>query len=205
MKSQTPERYQVTERTTLRRLPDRGSYDRELVHAILDEALVAHLAVTTDAGPRIIPTTFARLGEVVYVHASVANRTFRAASGAPVCLAVTLLDGLVLARSAFHHSMNYRAVVLYGVATVARDEAEKRAALDAIVDRVAPGRAAQARPPTDAELRSTLVLAIPLVEVSAKVRTGGPIDDEADLTWPVWAGVIPLEVVSGEPIPAVAL
>jgi hypothetical protein len=203
MSSPTPERYEPTERTTLRRLPDRGSYDRDVVHAILDEALVAHLAVTTDAGPRIIPTTFARLGEVVYVHGSVANRTFRTASGAPVCLAVTLLDGLVLARSAFHHSMNYRTVVVYGVAAVVRGEAEKRAALDAIVDRVAPGRAAQARPATDAELRSTVVLAIPLVEVSAKVRTGGPIDDEADLTWPVWAGVIPVHQAQGEPLPAV--
>jgi nitroimidazol reductase NimA-like FMN-containing flavoprotein (pyridoxamine 5'-phosphate oxidase superfamily) len=200
--TEAAERYQATARTTLRRLPDRGSYDPEIVHTILDEALVAHLAVTTDAGPRVIPTTFARVDEVVYIHSSVANRTFRAASGSPVCLAVTLLDGLVLARSAFHHSMNYRAVVLYGVAAVVTDPVEKRAALDAVVERVAPGRAAGARPPTEAELRATLVLAVPLVEVSAKVRTGGPVDDEADLDWPVWAGVIPLRMVPGEPLPA---
>ena len=193
--------YDPTQRTTLRRLPARGSYDREVVHAILDEALVAHLAVTTDAGPRIIPTTFARVDEVVYVHGSVANRTFRTASGTAVCLAVTVLDGLVLARSAFHHSMNYRSVVLYGMAEVVTVGAEKRLALDAIVERVAPGRAAAARPPTDAELRATVVLALPLVEVSAKVRTGGPIDDEADLDWPVWAGVIPLRLVAGDAVP----
>lgn len=182
-------------------MPARGSYDRALVHAIFDEALVAHLGVSVDSGPRVLPTTFARAGEVVYVHGSVANRTFRAASGAPVCLTVTLLDGLVLARSAFHHSMNYRAVVVYGVASVVTGAEEKRAALDAIVERVGAGRSSVARPPTEAELRSTLVLAIPLVEVSAKVRTGGPLDDEADVDWPVWAGVIPLRLVAGEGVP----
>jgi len=136
----------------------------------------------------------------VYVHGSVANRTFREASGAAVCLEVTILDGLVLARSAFHHSMNFRSVVVYGTATAVTDPTERRLALDAIVERAAPGRAAAARPPTESELRSTLVLSIPLIEVSAKVRTGGPIDDEEDLSWPIWAGVIPLHLESGEPL-----
>ncbi|HEX3541086.1 MAG TPA: pyridoxamine 5'-phosphate oxidase family protein [Acidimicrobiales bacterium] len=191
-----------TGRTQVRRLPERGHYDRATVHAILDEGLVAHLGLSTPEGPRVLPTTYARVGETVYVHASVANRFFRAASGEAICFAVTLLDGLVLARSAFHHSMNYRSVVVYGTATAVTDDGEKRAALDAIVDRVAPGRAAAARPPTDTELRSTLVLSLPLVEVSAKVRTGGPSDDEADLSWPVWAGVIPLHLSSGDGVPA---
>jgi len=194
--------YQPTHRTTLRRLPGRAAYDRETVHAILDEALVAHLAVMTDLGPRIVPTTYARVDEVVYVHGSAANHLLRsAASEVETCMAVTLLDGLVLARSAFHHSMNYRSAVVYGWARRVTDEGEKRAALDAIVDHVVPGRTLEARPPTDAELRATLVLALPLVEVSAKVRTGGPIDDEADLGWPAWAGVIPVSLVPGAPVP----
>jgi nitroimidazol reductase NimA-like FMN-containing flavoprotein (pyridoxamine 5'-phosphate oxidase superfamily) len=171
-----------------------------VVHAILDEALVAHVAVSTLEGPRVMPTTFARVGEFVYIHGSVANRTFRAASGAAVCVAVTLLDGLVLARSAFHHSMNYRSVVVYGVADVVADPGEKRLAFDALVARAAPGREKVARRATEAELRSTLVLAVPLVEVSAKVRTGGPVDDDADLSWPVWAGVIPLHLAADEPV-----
>jgi nitroimidazol reductase NimA-like FMN-containing flavoprotein (pyridoxamine 5'-phosphate oxidase superfamily) len=195
--------YQPTGRTTLRRLPARGAHDQETVHAILDEGLVAHVAVMTDIGPRVIPTTYARLDETVYVHGSAANHLLRtAASDVEVCLAVTLLDGLVLARSAFHHSMNYRSVVVYGRATKVTDPAEKRRALDAIVDHVRSGRSREARPPTDDELRSTLVLALPLREVSAKVRSGGPLDDEADLAWPVWAGVIPLSLVAGDPVPA---
>ncbi|MGH9126940.1 MAG: pyridoxamine 5'-phosphate oxidase family protein [Acidimicrobiales bacterium] len=190
--------YNPTERATTRRQGSRGSFDRELVQSILDEALVAHVAVSLPDGPRVVPTTFARVGEAVYVHGSVANRTFRAASGAPVCVGVTLLDGLVLARSAFHHSMNYRSVMIYGVASAVTDLGEKLAALDAIVERALPGRAAAVRPPTEAELRTTLVLSVPLVEVSAKMRSGGPIDDEADLDWPVWAGVIPLRLGAGE-------
>jgi len=173
-----------------------------VVHGILDEALVAHVAVATEHGPLIIPTTFARVDDVVYLHGSTANRVFRAAAaGGDVCLAVTLLGGLVLARSAFHLSMNYRAVVVYGRAVKVRSAAEKRRAVDAIVERVRPGRAAEARPPTDAELRKTIVLRLRLQEVSAKVRTGGPLDDEADLDWPVWAGVVPLSLVAGKPVP----
>lgn len=193
--------YLPTERTRVRRQPSRAAYDRAVVHAVLDEALVAHVAVTTPAGPRAIPTTFARIEEVVYFHGSTANHLLRHASGQEVCLVATILDGLVLARSAFHHSMNYRSVVAYGTATKVVDDNEKRRALDAIVERVAPGRAAEARPPNDAELRSTLVLALPLREVSAKMRTGGPLDDEADLEWPAWAGVIPLALVRSDPVP----
>ena len=195
--------YAPTDRTTLRRQPGRGSYDRATVHGILDEALVAHLGTMTGAGPRIIPITFARLDETVYVHGSLANPVLRsAADGQEVCLAATLLDGLVLARSAFHHSMNYRAVIAYGTARRVIEASEKRSALDAIVERAGPERAREARPPSESELRSTLVLAIPLDEVSAKVRRGGPIDDDADLTWPVWAGVIPLRLVADPPVPA---
>lgn len=193
--------YPLTPRTSLRRLPARASYDRDVVHAILDEGLVAHLGMSTEIGPRVIPTTYGRIEDTVYVHGSVANHAFRtAATGIEVCLVVTLLDGLVMARSAFHHSMNYRSVVVYGTATTVTDPSEKRAALDVIVNKSVPGRADEARPPTELELRSTLVLALPLVEVSAKIRTGGPIDDEADLDWPVWAGVIPLHLQAGEPI-----
>ena len=190
--------YPPTARSQVKRLAERGSYDREVVHAILDEALIAHVGVSTAEGPRVIPMMFARVGETLYLHGSVANRTLRAAAGVPVCVTVTLLDGLVLARSAFHHSMNYRSVVVYGTASAVTDGDEKRAALDAMVERVAVGRSQVARPPTEAELRSTSVLSIPLLEVSAKVRTGGPKDDEADMTWPVWAGVIPLSLVAAE-------
>jgi uncharacterized protein len=192
-----------TERTTLRRQASRGAYDRATVHAILDEALVAHLGTITPAGPRIIPMTFARVDDTVYVHGSLANPVLRsAADGQEICLAATLLDGLVLARSAFHHSMNYRSVVAYGTARRVTEVSEKRCALEAIVERAGAGRPREARPPNDVELRSTHVLAIPLVEVSAKVRRGGPLDDEADRTWPAWAGVIPLRLVADPPVPA---
>ena len=193
--------YEQTTRTTGRRQAARVAYDRDTVHAILDEGLVGHLGVATDDGPRVIPTTYARLDEAVFVHGSASNHVLRHAAAGPVCFTVTLLDGLVLARSAFHHSMNYRSVVVYGRPAKVVDPDPKRRALDAIVDRVAPGRSAQARPPTDAELRATFVLELRLQEVSAKVRAGGPIDDDVDLDWPVWAGVIPLQTVAGEPVP----
>jgi uncharacterized protein len=181
--------YEPTERTRIRRLPDRGDYDRQTVHAILDEALVAHV---------VLPLTFARVDETIYFHGAVANHLLRTAKGGTdVCVTVTLLDGLVLAKSAFHHSMNYRCVVVMGQARVVEDAGEKLLALDAIVDRVAPDRSKEARSPNDSELRSTLVLALPLVEVSAKIRSGGPIDDEADAEWPAWAGVIPVRLVQG--------
>ena len=197
--------YAPTDRTKVRRRRDRGRYDRETVHAILDEGLVAHVAVTTDHGPRVIPTTFVRVDDTVYLHGSVANDTYRtAAGGVPVCVVVTLLDGLVLARSAFHHSMNYRSVVAYGTASEVDDVGEKRRAFDALVERMAPGRSGEARPPTEQELRKTILLALPLREVSAKVRTGGPIDDPEDMDLPVWAGVVPLDLVAGEPEPDVS-
>jgi nitroimidazol reductase NimA-like FMN-containing flavoprotein (pyridoxamine 5'-phosphate oxidase superfamily) len=194
--------YPPTARSQVKRLAERGIYDREVVHAILDEALVAHVGVSTAEGPRVIPMMFARIGETLYIHGSVANRTLRSAAGVAVCVTVTLLDGLVLARSAFHHSMNYRSVVVYGAAVAVTDTAEKGAALDAMVERVAAGRSQVARPPTDAELRATTVLSVPLIEVSAKIRTGGPKDDEADMTWPVWAGVIPLSLVASDGVVA---
>src|SRR5438309_1875987 len=166
--------YEATERTRVRRLPDRGAYDRETVHAILDEALVAHVGLSTPNGPVVLPLTFARVDETVYFHGAVANHLLRTAKGGTeVCFTATLLDGLVLAKSAFHHSMNYRCVVAMGEARVVEDADEKRTALDAIVDRVAPDRSKEARPPNDSELRSTLVLALPLVEDSAKTRNGG--------------------------------
>jgi uncharacterized protein len=190
-----------TPRTTLKRLPERGSFDRGLVHAILDEALYCHLGFVAGGQPYVIPTIHARVGSHVYVHGSAASRMLRTLSdGLPACLTVTLLDGLVLARSAFHHSMNYRSVVVLGTAQAVADAQEKRAALDAIVEHVAPGRVAEVRPPTENELRATLVLRLPVDEASAKVRSGPPKDDEEDYALPCWAGVLPLRLVPGEPV-----
>jgi hypothetical protein len=190
-----------TPRTTVRRLPARGAYDAATVHAILDEALICHLAFVVDGQPFGLPTIHARVGEVLYVHGSAASRMLRtAAGGAPVCLTATLLDGLVLARSAFHHSMNYRSVVVLGRASLVEDLDEKRAALDAVVEHVAPGRSAEVRPPTPLELKGTSVLRLPLEEASAKVRTGPPVDDEEDYALPCWAGEIPLRLVPQPPV-----
>ena len=198
--------YEPTSRTMVRRLPNRASYDRDMVHAILDEGFVAHVGLSTDLGPRVLPMMYVRFGGSLFIHGAAANQLLRTAcTGVEVCAVVTLLDGLVLARSAFHHSMNYRSAVIYGVATKVTDAARKRAALDALVERVRTGRSAEARSPTDEELRATLVLELPLVEVSAKVRTGDPLDDEDDLSLPVWAGVIPLRLVAGQPVPAADL
>ncbi len=190
-----------TERTTLRRLPERGRHDRDTIDGILDEALICHLAlVDPDGRPFVIPTIHSRQGDHVYVHGSPASRTLRAASRIDCSIVVTLLDGLVLARSAFHHSMNYRSVVLYGRAEKVEDLDEKRVALDAIVEHVLRGRSTDARPPNEIELKGTLVLRLPIDEASAKVRTGGPLDDVEDMDFPVWAGVVPLRLVAGEPI-----
>jgi nitroimidazol reductase NimA-like FMN-containing flavoprotein (pyridoxamine 5'-phosphate oxidase superfamily) len=196
-----PPMYTATERTRVRRLAQRGSYDRALVHSILDEALVCHVGYVLEGHPFVIPTAFVRLEETVYVHGAVANRTLGALS-APggICITVTLLDGLVLARSAFHHSMNYRSVVALGQAREVFEEAEKRRALDALVERLEPGRARATRAPNEKELRVTRVLALDLVEVSAKTRSGPPLDDEEDLAQECWAGVVPLRLVAGEPI-----
>jgi len=183
-----------SDRVRLRRKRERGNYDREVIDAILDEALIAHLGIVEDGGqPFVIPTLHARSGDVVYCHGSTASRTLRAlANGAPVCLTVSLIDGLVLARSAMHHSANYRSALLVGRARLVEDEAEKRAALEAVVEHIVPGRSRDVRAPTANELKATSVLAIPIEEASAKVRSGGPMDDEEDYELPAWAGVIPL-------------
>ncbi len=195
------EGFAPTDRTALRRHPERGCYDRETVASILDEALICHLGFVSDGQPYVIPTIHARCGDQLYLHGSAASRmlgTIR--QGLPVCVTVTLLDGLVLARSAFRHSMNYRSVVVLGTATEVTSPGEKKAALEAIVEHVAPGRMAQARPPNEAELSSTMVLSIPLREVSAKIRTGPPLDAETDYSWPCWAGEIPLRLTALPPV-----
>jgi nitroimidazol reductase NimA-like FMN-containing flavoprotein (pyridoxamine 5'-phosphate oxidase superfamily) len=191
-----------SERTRVRRLPERGFYDRATIDAILDEALICHLAYVLDGQPRVIPTIHARAGDTLYVHGSNASRTLRTVKdGAPVAIEVTLLDGLVLARSAFHHSMNYRSVVVYGSARPVTDPDEKWEAQRSLVDHVARGRADDARMPNQRELDQTTILAVPLDEASAKVRTGPPKDEEDDYELQVWAGVLPLRTVPGEPEP----
>ncbi len=198
--------YPVTPRTRLGRRPERGHYDRATVHGILDEALYCHLAVAPDGQPVAIPTIHVRVGETLYLHGSPASRSLRALErGVPVCVTVTLVDGLVLARSAFHHSMNYRCVMVFGRAHRVRDPAEKRRALEALVEHVVPGRGRDARAPDERELRFTRLLALPLAEASAKVRSGPPLDDPEDLALPIWAGEIPLALVPGPPRPDPAL
>jgi len=191
-----------TERTQVKRLPKRGKYDRETVHKILDEGFVCHVGFSVDGQPFVIPTNYGRTGDVLYLHGSAASRMLRTLSGGvPVCVTVTHVDGLVLARSAFHHSVNYRSVVILGNARLVEDPAEKMEALRLFTEHVMKGRWDDVRQPTEQELKATTVLALPLEEVSAKVRTGGPIDDEADYTLPVWAGVLPLEVAAKPPVP----
>ncbi len=188
-------------RTRVRRLPDRGAYDRETVHAILDEGLVCHVGFASEGQPYVIPTLYGRDGDRLFLHGSAASRMLLGLEGAlPLCLTVTLLDGLVLARSAFHHSVNYRSVVVLGRATPVAGP-EKTAALRVISEHVVPGRWDEVRPPSARELAATTVLQIPLDEVSAKVRSGPPQDDEDDLDLPVWAGVLPLALLPGEPVP----
>jgi len=188
-----------TSRTTVRRA-ERASYDRDLAHVILDEALVAHVGFVLDAQPYVIPMVYGRIDDTLYLHGAPGARIIRALSaGAPVCVTVTLLDALVLAKSQMHHSTNYRSVVILGTARRVRGEEAGRA-LTAIVDHALAGRSAEARPPDASELRRTAVVALPIEEASVKVRTGGPVDDDADLALPVWAGIIPLAVVRGEPI-----
>jgi nitroimidazol reductase NimA-like FMN-containing flavoprotein (pyridoxamine 5'-phosphate oxidase superfamily) len=191
----------ASERVRLLRRRERGSYDRAVIDAILDEALIAHLGIVDQDGqPLVIPTLHARCGDVVYLHGSAAGRTLRAlADGAPMCLTVSLVDGLVLARSAMHHSANYRSVVLLGKAWVLEDPAEKRAALQAIVEHIVPGRWPDIRPPNESELKATAVLAMRIEEASAKARTGPPVEDEEDYALPAWAGVIPLCMQTGTP------
>jgi len=191
-----------TPRTTLRRLPARGHFDRATVNAILDEALVCHVGFVSEGQPFVIPTIHARVGEQVFVHGSAASRMLKTLQGGvPVCLTATLVDGLVLARSAFHHSMNYRSVVVLGDAIAVTEEGEKWDALHAIVEHVAPGRWSEVREPSPKELAGTLVLRLPIEEASAKVRTGPPLDDEEDYALECWAGVLPLRLTPGAPVP----
>jgi len=196
--------FPATERTRVRRLPERGVYDRATAYAILDEALYCHVGwVDPNGSPRMVPTIHVRVGDVLYIHGSTASRTLRAGkAGGEVCVCVTLLDGLVLARSAFHHSMNYRSVIAYGVGREVTDPDEKWNAQRALVDHVVAGRSDDARMPDQRELDQTTILAVDLDEVSAKVRTGPPKDEERDLDLEVWAGVLPLHQVPGEPVPA---
>jgi hypothetical protein len=192
----------VTPRTRLSRLPARGRYERAQLAAILDEALWCHVGFVLDGQPYVIPTIHARVGERLYLHGSAASRMARSlAEGLPVCVTVSLLDGLVLARSAFHHSMNYRSVVILGTAREVVETEEKDAALRAIVEHVAPGRSHDVRGPSPLELKATSVLCLPIEEASAKVRNGPPLDDEDDYALACWAGVLPLRVVPGEPLP----
>jgi nitroimidazol reductase NimA-like FMN-containing flavoprotein (pyridoxamine 5'-phosphate oxidase superfamily) len=204
MSPPAPGSLSVTPRTTLRRRAGRGSHDRAEIDAILDEALVCHVAFVADGAPVVIPTAFVRVGDHLYLHGAVANRMLGAlAAGAEASIAVTLLDGLVLARTAFHHSMNYRSVVLFGRGAVIEAPADKARVLDALLDRLAPGRSRASRPADAAELAATLVIAFPIAEASAKARRGPPLPDEgADAALPYWAGVIPLVTTRGAPIPA---
>jgi hypothetical protein len=191
-----------TARVRVRRVPARADYCRETIDAILDEAPVAHLGFAIDGQPYVIPTLHARVGDVVYVHGSSASRAIRSlTNGLPACLTVTLLDGLVLARSAFHHSMNYRSVVVLGEARPVEGPDERLKALEAFTERLVPGRWDEVRPPTPQELKGTRVLALDLAEASAKVRTGPPVDDDEDYERDVWAGVIPLALQPGSPTP----
>jgi nitroimidazol reductase NimA-like FMN-containing flavoprotein (pyridoxamine 5'-phosphate oxidase superfamily) len=190
-----------TERTRLRRLPARGAFDRATIYRILDEAFVCHVGFTIDERPFVIPTGYARAGDNLLIHGSAASRMLRAmAWEVDVCVTVTLIDGLVLARSAFHHSMNYRSVVILGKAKVVGDDREKLEALRAFTEHVVPGRWAEVRQPSEKELKATLVLSLPIDEASAKIRTGAAVDDEADHELDVWAGVIPLRLTAGAPV-----
>ncbi|MFB8041719.1 pyridoxamine 5'-phosphate oxidase family protein [Streptomyces hydrogenans] len=211
--------YPPTDRTVPTRSRQRASYDKDVVHAILDEGYVCHLGFIRDGAPVVLPTLYGRIGERLYVHGSTGSRPLRMAGakepaeapGLPVCLTVTHVDGLVLARSAFHHSLNYRSVMVHGTAHQVTDPDELRSALDALVDQVVPGRAADSRPANAKELAATAVIRLDLEEVSAKVRTGGPNDDAEDLPLPHWAGVVPVAPRTGTPVasadlaPAIAL
>jgi uncharacterized protein len=191
-----------TPRSRVRRVPARGVYDRRSIDAILDEALIAHVGFVHDGHPFVIPMLHARVGDLVYVHGSAASRTIRTlTSGLPATLTVTLVDGVVLARSAFHHSVNYRSVVVLGDARPVEGPDERLRALEALTERLVPGRWAEVRPPSSKELKATRVLAMTLDESSAKVRTGPPVDDDEDYELPVWAGVIPMQTVAGLPVP----
>jgi uncharacterized protein len=191
-----------SDRTRVRRVPQRGAYERETIEAILDETLISHVGFVHEGQPVVIPTLHARLGDRLYLHGSAASRMLRTLEkGVPVCATATLVDGLVLARSAFHHSVNYRSVVVFGTATLIEPGDETVKALELFTEKLVPGRWADVRPPTRQELKGTKVLSLPLDEASAKVRTGPPIDDDEDYDLPVWAGVLPLATQVAEPQP----
>ena len=191
-----------TPRTTVKRLPKRAEYDREVIHRILDEAFVCHIGFVAEGQPYVIPTGYARAGDFLYIHGSAASRMLRSlAGGVDVCVTVTLIDGLVLSRSAFHHSMNYRSVVVLGKASVVQDPGEKMEALRAFTDHIIRDRWSEVREPDEQEMKATLVLRLPIDEASAKIRTGPPVEEERDLSLKVWAGVLPLRLTPGEPVP----
>lgn len=188
-----------TERTKVKRLAKRGAYDRETIYPILDEAFLCHVGFVVEGQPYVIPTGYARVGDKLYIHGSAASRMLRTlAEGVQVCVTITLIDGLVLARSAFHHSMNYRSVVILGMAKLVEDPQDKWKALHAFTDHVVHGRWQDVRKPTDQEIKATTVLSLPLEEVSAKIRSGPPIDEDEDYQLPVWAGVLPLRLTPSE-------
>ncbi|WP_406264801.1 pyridoxamine 5'-phosphate oxidase family protein [Streptomyces sp. NBC_00191] len=209
MEKAMPDAYEPTDRTVPTRAKERAAYDREQVHSILDETYVCHLGFVRDGAPVVLPTLYARVDDHLYLHGSTGSRPLRMAGepdpGLAVCLTVTHVDGLVLARSAFHHSINYRSVVVHGTAHPVTDPDEKRTALDALVDHVVPGRSLDSRPANPKELAATAVLRLDLTEVSAKLRTGGPNDDPEDATLPYWTGVVPVTTHMGTPIPAADL
>ena len=192
----------LTGRTKVKRLPARGAYDRETIYSILDQGFICHVGFNIDGQPYVIPTGYARIGDDLYIHGSAASRMLRNLSkGVDVCVTVTLVDGLVLARSAFHHSINYRSVVILGKAQLVEDREEKDKVLEAFTEHIIPGRWAEIRWPNELEMKATSVLKLPIEEASTKVRTGGPKDDDEDYEMNVWAGVLPLSVKAGDPIP----
>ena len=192
----------LTDRTKVKRLPARGAYDRETIYPILDEGFICHVGFIVDEQPYVIPTGYARIGDELYIHGSSASRMLRNLSkGVDVCVTVTLVDGLVLARSAFHHSINYRSVVILGKAQLVEDPGEKDKALEAFTEHIIPGRWPEIRWPNELEMKATSVLRLPIQEASAKIRTGGPKDDDEDYEMNVWAGVVPLSLKADEPIP----
>ena len=195
------ESFTPTERTRVVREPHRGAYDRETIYKILDEGFVCHVGFEADGQPFVIPTLYARVVDAIYFHGSAASRMLRgAAGGVPVCVTVTLTDGLVMARSVFNHSMNYRSVVALGKATLVDSPTEKLDALHAFTEKILPGRWEDARQPNEKELKATSILKLPLAEISAKVRSGPVQDDEEDYALPVWAGIVPLHLQAGAPI-----
>ncbi len=191
-----------SDRSTVKRLPERGDYDQTTIYQVLDEALICHIAFVSDHGPVVIPTIHARVGHTLYLHGSHASRMMRSTVETDVSVAATIVDGIVAARSAFHHSLNYRSVVVFGRPRVVNDPDERLAAFEAITEHVLPGRWSEARPPNDKEDTGTKLLALDITEASAKVRSGPPGDDVEDMALDIWAGVIPLRVTSGPPEPA---